>query len=133
MAGDLFDLSVATPEDAGATLARLLFRHIEVKRAFEEHVRRGAPLSIVAGNHDAALASEASRSALLDALGLARDAPVTVSPWFVRRGVLHIEHGHLYDPDNAPVHPLAPWSTETEPLGIALTRRFLAPSRALEF
>jgi predicted phosphodiesterase len=133
MAGDLFDLSVSKPDDAPATLARLLFRHTEVKRALEEHVRRGAPLSIVAGNHDAALASDASRSALLDALGLAPDAPVTVSPWFVRRGALHIEHGHLYDPDNAPVHPLAPWSTETEPLGIALTRRFLAPGRALEF
>src|SRR6185295_18274886 len=30
-------------------------------------------------------------------------------------------------------HPLAVFSPDTEPLGVALTRRFLAPSRALAF
>jgi hypothetical protein len=44
-----------------------------------------------------------------------------------------VEHGHFYDPDNAPAHPLAEWTPETEPLGIALTRRFVRPSGAYHF
>src|SRR5690606_16338269 len=71
--------------------------------------------------------------ALLDALEVDRRARLEVSPWFVRRGSVHVEHGHLYDPDNAPSHPLAPWSIATEPLGIALTRRFLAPNGVFAF
>src|SRR5690606_21193980 len=56
-----------------------------------------------------------------------------VSPWFVRRGGVHIEHGHLWDRDNAPLHPLDDWSAATEPLGVALMRRFVARRGALEF
>jgi hypothetical protein len=71
------------------------------------------------------------RRSLLSALELSSEAPLFVCPWFVRRGGVHIEHGHVYDPDNAPLHPLAPWSPLTEPLGVALTRRFLVPCGAL--
>ena len=46
---------------------------------------------------------------------------------------MHVEHGHAYDPDNAPTHPLVVPSVATEPLGVALTRRFLAPNRAFDF
>jgi hypothetical protein len=73
------------------------------------------------------------RDALLDRLDLTADAPLTLNPWFVRRGPLHIEHGHLWDPDNAPAHPLSGWSFATEPLGIALTRRFVARRGVWQF
>jgi hypothetical protein len=46
---------------------------------------------------------------------------------------VHLEHGHLYDPDNAPTHPLSLWSNATEPLGVALTRRFVARCDASAF
>src|SRR6185369_877190 len=53
--------------------------------------------------------------------------------WFLRHGTVHVEHGHAYDPDNAPTHPLIAPTTGTEPLGVALTRRFLAPNNAFDF
>jgi hypothetical protein len=46
---------------------------------------------------------------------------------------VHIEHGHVYDPDNAPSHPLVYTGPDSEPLGVALTRRFLAPNDAFGF
>jgi hypothetical protein len=73
------------------------------------------------------------RAALAAALELTDAAPLRTAAWCVRRGSVHIEHGHLYDPDNAPAHPLSLWSPETEPLGIALTRRFVAPNGVSDF
>jgi hypothetical protein len=73
------------------------------------------------------------REALLQKLELGSGARLELAPWFVRRGRIHVEHGHFYDPDNAPAHPLAQWSPETEPLGIAITRRFVRPSGAHHF
>ncbi len=73
------------------------------------------------------------REALLQKLELLPNAALEIAPWFVRRAQVHIEHGHFYDPDNAPAHPLAEWSPETEPLGIAITRRFVRPSGAYHF
>ena len=60
------------------------------------------------------------------------DGPVTVEPWFLRRGDVHVEHGHLYDPDNAPAHPLSRPGYRSEPLGVALSRRFLGPYDAYD-
>ncbi len=132
--GDVFDLSVDPPaRDPAESVTTLLAPHAELRARLREHVARGDALVIVAGNHDAATARPAVRQALLASLELAGDAPLATSPWFLRRGNVHIEHGHAWDPDNAPTHPLAPWSYETEPLGIALTRRFLAPNGALAF
>jgi hypothetical protein len=73
------------------------------------------------------------RERLLPVLDVTAGARLEHCPWFVRRADIHIEHGHYYDPDNAPTHPLAPCSEATEPLGIQLTRRFLVPSGAWEF
>jgi UDP-2,3-diacylglucosamine pyrophosphatase LpxH len=134
LAGDVFDLSTEPrDQDVPATVAQMLRAHGDLARALREHLRAGAGVTLIAGNHDAAAATPEVRRVLLRALELVDEAKLDVSPWFVRRGRVHLEHGHLYDPDNAPAHPLAPWSWETEPLGIALTRRFLAPSGALMF
>jgi hypothetical protein len=71
--------------------------------------------------------------ALVDHLGAPTQGSLTVARWFIRRGEVHIEHGHLWDPDNAPAHPLAGWSPNSEPLGISLTRRFVARRGVWQF
>jgi UDP-2,3-diacylglucosamine pyrophosphatase LpxH len=111
----------------------LLQARPELCHALRRHLLAGTPVTLLAGNHDAATAAEAVRTGLLEFLELAPAAPLETAPWFIRRGTTHIEHGHFYDPDNAPAHPLAPWSPLTEPLGVALTRRFLAPYNVLDF
>jgi hypothetical protein len=90
-------------------------------------------VTLVAGNHDAAIVTEDVRPALLSGLELDDTAPLSIVPWLVRRGGIHVEHGHLFDPDNAPNHPLSLWTEATEPLGIALTRRFVGPAGAKAF
>jgi len=123
--GDTFDLSIEPasrpPEEC---VTRILRHHPEARAALAS-----ARVTFVAGNHDAAIAAPSVTAALRAELG----ADVPVAPWFVRRGSVHVEHGHLYDPDNAPTHPLARWTLATEPLGVALTRRFVAPTRSWEF
>lgn len=128
--GDTFDLSSDPPGIApGQGVTRILEAHPELRAALVRHVERGGRLTVVAGNHDAAVAAPEVTDALRRALGPALE----VAPWFVRRGGVHIEHGHLYDPDNAPTHPLAPWSEATEPLGVALTRRFVSRAGVWDF
>jgi UDP-2,3-diacylglucosamine pyrophosphatase LpxH len=134
LAGDVFNLSwekaERSPVDA---VLSLLAAFPELGATLREQLSAGTPLTLIAGNHDAGLLSPELRSALVQRLELNLDAPLTIAPWFVRRGQVHIEHGHFYDPDNAPAHPLAEWTPETEPLGIALTRRFVRPSGAYHF
>jgi hypothetical protein len=133
-AGDAFDLSYALRHDAQAVLlSALLDQAPELVDALRKHVSAGAPVTVLPGNHDAALCDDDIAALLRGKLGVSNDAPVTVSPWFIRRGDVHIEHGHVYDPDNAPVHPLAEWNETSEPLGIALTRRFVAATGASDF
>ena len=117
--------------DPARSLAALLAPHTELAAALRAHLQAGHPLTLLGGNHDAGVAT--TRAALLAWLELTDAAPLTLPVWFVRRSGVHIEHGHVFDPDNAPTHPLAGWSAHTEPLGIALTRRFLAPSGAMAF
>ncbi len=88
---------------------------------------------MIGGNHDAGVVTRGTRERLLELCGMNADARLSIEPWFIRRGDVHLEHGHVYDPDNAPAHPLAVWSPETEPLGISLTRRFLSPHDAFTF
>lgn len=133
LAGDSFDLSRDPPREPPlASLAQLLAAQPALRGALRAHLVAGHPVTLVGGNHDAALCTEGARDVVLQWLELT-DAPLTLEPWFIRRGDVHVEHGHLYDPDNAPTHPLAPWTHDTEPLGIALTRRFLVPSGAYAF
>jgi UDP-2,3-diacylglucosamine pyrophosphatase LpxH len=134
LAGDVFNLSWEAPGcSAVGAVMTLVDAFPDLRAAFREHLARGNPLTFVAGNHDAGLLGVPMQAALLQKLELSGDAPLEIAPWFVRRGVVHVEHGHFYDPDNAPAHPLAVWSPETEPLGIAITRRFVRPSGVYHF
>jgi predicted phosphodiesterase len=114
-AGDFFDLSA----DPGMTVRGALEAHPEVARALDEHVDRGGQLVWLAGNHDHGISTE-----------LQRRARVHTTPWFFRDGGLHVEHGHLYDPDNAPPHPLAsPRGT----LGVHFVEHFIAKTGAFAY
>jgi UDP-2,3-diacylglucosamine pyrophosphatase LpxH len=127
IAGDAFSLSSDPSErDPVESTTSLLASEPNLVRALREHVTGGGKLTMLAGNHDAALISPRARQALLALLELQPNAPFVIEPWFIRRGDVHVEHGHLWDPDNAPAHPLSGWSRRTEPLGIALTRTFVA-------
>ncbi len=134
IAGDALDLSLLKRRsDAAEQIAAHFRPHTALHRVLAARLARGSPVTFVLGNHDAALGDAPVRAALADTFRLAGPEPLSVVPWFVRRGDIHIEHGHAYDPDNADVHPLVTEAHDCEPLGIALTRRFLAPSGALWF
>jgi len=134
LVGDIFDLSQTPPDQTPAqTLARTLAGHPEWVLACKRHMAGGGTLCFVPGNHDAELALAETTRALFAALEPPDDRQLSVSPWFCRRGSVHIEHGHVYDPDCAPNHPLSPADARSEGLGTALVRRYLAPSDALEF
>jgi len=134
VAGDFFDLAFDAPsKDPAESIEEILSSHAPLCESLSERLARGVPLTLLAGNHDAGVASRDTRTRLLRLLGLPASAPLTTLPWFVRRAGVHIEHGHFYDPDNAPNHPLCLWSPRTEPLGVAMTRRFVAPNNAMMF
>jgi UDP-2,3-diacylglucosamine pyrophosphatase LpxH len=134
LAGDVFNLSWEAPgRSAARAVVSLLSAFPELLAALREQLSGGTPVTFLAGNHDAGLMAAEVRAALLAQLELSPSAALSVAPWFVRRGDVHVEHGHFYDPDNAPAHPLAEWSPETEPLGVAITRRFVRPSGAHHF
>jgi UDP-2,3-diacylglucosamine pyrophosphatase LpxH len=133
LAGDTLDLSADHPgAPRESALRAALDSQVEIVRALAEHVDRGGQLWVTAGNHDAAFASADASHTLARALRLDAEAHtrVRVSPWFVRDGGLHIEHGHLFDPDNAWPHPLA---SEARSLGVHFVERFIAPTGAHRF
>jgi UDP-2,3-diacylglucosamine pyrophosphatase LpxH len=132
--GDIFNLSLDAPaRDPVDSVLAMLAAEPELRTALRAHVSGGGTVTLLPGNHDAALATPALRAPLLALLELGESAPLAVERWFLRRNGVHVEHGHAYDPDNAPTHPLAVPALATEPLGVALTRRFLAPNRAFDF
>lgn len=134
LAGDIFNLSLDAPNrDPAESMASITAQYPGLVAAIKRHVGAGHALTFISGNHDAGVVSRGGRERLLALCELSGDAPLSIEPWFIRRGAVHVEHGHVYDPDNAPAHPLAVWSPETEPLGIALTRRFLSPHDAFTF
>jgi UDP-2,3-diacylglucosamine pyrophosphatase LpxH len=134
LAGDIFDLSLdAARVPASDSLAEVIAAHEQLRTALQSHLQAGRRVTLVPGNHDAALTNPSAIEALRRCLRVPDERQLTVSPWFVRRGDVHIEHGHLYDPDNAPNHPLGGHDPRTEPLGTALMRRFVAPNDALVF
>lgn len=133
LAGDIFNLSLDAPSrDPAESVQSIIAQYPELVRALAGHLRAGHAVTLIGGNHDAGVVSPGTRERLLSLCELS-DGRLSIEPWFIRRGGVHIEHGHVYDPDNAPAHPLAVWSPETEPLGIALTRRFLSPHDAFAF
>jgi predicted phosphodiesterase len=128
VAGDLFDLSAVLPQP---TIDEVLGRHPTLRATLGEHVTRGGELWLAAGNHDAELV-ERGGVALAEALALdaGARARVRTTPWFFRDGDLHVEHGHLYDPDNAPEHPLVRGQAS---LGVHFVREFIAPTGAYAY
>jgi UDP-2,3-diacylglucosamine pyrophosphatase LpxH len=129
--GDVFELSAFPASDPPARVFQhILSRHPRFGAALGAHLARGAAVTFVAGNHDAALTEISDTVSSTFRHG---DRNASVVPWFLRRGHVHIEHGHVFDPDNAPLHPLADFASETEPLGAALMRRFIARSGAKAF
>jgi hypothetical protein len=130
-AGDLFDLSADFPgAPKPRALASAFAQHEEVRASLREHVDRDGQLWFVSGNHDAAIGDGAD--GIADALGLVGEARtrIRVTPWFFREGGLHLEHGHLYDPDNATTHPLV---VNTRSLGVHFVEEFLAPTGAFHY
>lgn len=132
--GDIFNLSLDAPSrDPVESIVAMLDAETELRMALRAHLSGDGAVTLLPGNHDAALATPALRAPLLALLELDDRAKLAVERWFVRRSGVHVEHGHAYDPDNAPTHPLAVPTPATEPLGVALTRRFLSPNRAFDF
>ncbi len=132
-AGDLFDLSAETPampRDRG--IEEGLRRYPIVARALAEHVDRGGELFMVSGNHDAEVGADGMKADLSASLSLSSEAQTRVhtTPWFFRLGAVHIEHGHLYDPDNAPAHPLV---VSARSLGVHFVEQFIAPTGAFAY
>ena len=134
LGGDIFNLSCdALERDPVESVCAMLEPHAELLSALRAHLAAGSPVTLLAGNHDAGTMRAELRPRLLAMLELDLSAPFENLSWFIRRGPVHIEHGHVYDPDNAPSHPLFDPGHVCEPLGVSLTRRFLAPNRAFDF
>jgi predicted phosphodiesterase len=134
LAGDIFNLSLDRPSrDPAESVQSIVARYPSLVAALSKHLAAGHAVTLISGNHDAGVLTPGTRERLLALCGARDTARLSIEPWFVRRAGLHIEHGHVHDPDNAPAHPLAAWSPETEPLGISLTRRFLSPHDAFTF
>lgn len=129
IAGDLFDRSA---EASPPSIDELLERHSAVRRALSEHLEAGCEVVIVAGNHDAELGTRGASRELAETLSLSTSARgrLSIAPWFYREGDVHVEHGHLYDPDNAPAHPLV---RGADPLGVRFVKSFIAPTGAYAF
>ena len=132
--GDTFDLSIdPLSMDPARSVIGSLEKNPALSTALQRKLERGVPVVLFAGNHDAQLAQPHVREKILARWSLPESAPLTCGLWCARRAGIHFEHGHIYDPDNAPTHPLVAPSQNTEPLGVTLMRRVLAPSRALYF
>ncbi|MBK8254632.1 MAG: hypothetical protein IPK82_18460 [Polyangiaceae bacterium] len=130
VAGDLFDLPSEMPNLArDKALASVMEAQSHVRAAFAEHVDRGGQLWLVSGNHDAEVGAPDFRDALANAFGVTGEARARIrtTPWFFRDGDVHIEHGHLFDPDNAPAHPLV---IGVRSLGTHFVEELIAPTGA---
>jgi UDP-2,3-diacylglucosamine pyrophosphatase LpxH len=130
VAGDLFDLPSEMPNVArDKALASAMDAQAHVRAALAEHVDRGGELWLVSGNHDAEVGAPDFEQALVRALGVTGEARdrLRTTPWFFREGALHVEHGHLFDPDNAPAHPLV---LGARSLGTHFVEELIAPTGA---
>jgi hypothetical protein len=130
LCGDTFELDIGSAADGrAAALGETLRAQPAVREALGRHLERGGELWLLPGNHDPDLAEPGLRAALLSALEPASQAwpRLHAVPWFLRRGALHVEHGHGYDPDNAPAHPLILGAPS---LGAHFCAEFMRPTGA---
>jgi UDP-2,3-diacylglucosamine pyrophosphatase LpxH len=130
-AGDALDLA-AEPVPAHEAVAHALSTAPSLRRALAERASRGLRVTFLAGNHDAEIAHDSQVRAIHAALDLSAEHRVHVGaePWFARlaNGAVHVEHGHVFDPDGAPTHPLA--TVARDDVGIALMRQFIVKADA---
>ncbi|HEX7666279.1 MAG TPA: metallophosphoesterase, partial [Polyangiaceae bacterium] len=119
--GDVLDLS--------ADVDAKIDMHPKVAMALAAHLEGGGEIFWVAGNHDAPVAEPGFAAHVARALGVSADAAARfhVSPWFFRFGGIHLEHGHRFDSDNAPAHPLVP---DGPSLGVTFVEEFIVPTGA---
>jgi hypothetical protein len=132
-AGDLFDLPASSPRrPPRETVTALLGAHPEARAALGRHLDTGGEIWLLGGNHDAEVGTAGFAEHFTAALGAepASRARVRATPWFFREGGLHLEHGHLYDPDNAPAHPLVHGAPS---LGVHFVEEFIAPAGAHQY
>ncbi len=130
VAGDFFDLMTDAPHaERREAIDGVLTRHPRLRSAIGEHVDRGGQLLLLGGNHDADLGQGDVRPTLLELIGSSPEGRDRLQscPWFLREGGLHIEHGHFYDPDNAPAHPLI---VGEHSLGVHFSAEFIHPTQA---
>ena len=128
--GDLFDLPASMPRrPRRQALGEALGAHPAAGAALGRHLDTGGELWLLGGNHDAEVATDGFAEHLVSALGASPGAAARVktSPWFVREGALHLEHGHFYDPDNAPAHPLV---NGARSLGVHFVEELIAQAGA---
>jgi UDP-2,3-diacylglucosamine pyrophosphatase LpxH len=128
--GDFFDLVTAAPDQDGRDAIReVMAAHPTLREALGRHLDGGGSLLFCSGNHDAAVGHDAFREVLLESIGPEHTSRQRLSstPWFMRLGKTHIEHGHHYDPDNALSDPLA---LGERSLGIHFSSEFIHPTGA---
>lgn len=127
-AGDLFDLPADGPRrPAHDAVASVLGAHPAMRAALGRHLDGGGELWLLGGNHDAEVGALDFPEQIVAAIGCSPEARVRSSPWFLRDGAVHLEHGHVYDPDNAPAHPLVKGAPS---LGVHMVEQFIAPAGA---
>ncbi len=128
--GDLFDMPASSPRlPHRQAVTEALGAHPAARAALARHLDGGGELCLLGGNHDAEVGTPGFDAHLLAALGASPGAAARLrtSPWFFREGGLHLEHGHFYDPDNAPAHPLIHGASS---LGVHFVEEFIAPAGA---
>jgi UDP-2,3-diacylglucosamine pyrophosphatase LpxH len=127
--GDTLDLAAESTRNGAEAVHRCLDPFPALVARLRERAERGVRLQFLAGNHDAAIATAEATEALHLALGLSESARrhVTTSPWFtlLANGRIHVEHGHAFEPDGAPSHPLSP--SPRDDVGIIVMRDFVVP------
>jgi hypothetical protein len=129
LTGDVLDLSADAPHVDASICHEKLLAHPKLTKAMAEHLDHDGEIFWAAGNHDAAVGAPGFAQRLGSALGLSSDSQsrLHVSPWFFRIGDIHLEHGHRFDPDNAPAHPLVPTGPS---LGVHFVEEFIVRTGA---
>ncbi len=104
LAGDVVDFLAETPataftrdeREAARKLEQIFARTAPIWSALAAHVRAGARLTVLLGNHDVEMSLPAPRHALLDRLGAGR-VEMLYDDEALRIGGLLVEHGNRYD------------------------------------
>ncbi len=129
-AGDFFDLSAEVATSQSRSVSAGFSAHPHVAQALAEHVERDGEVVWLSGNHDCEIGEDAGVITRALRLSAAAASRVKTTPWFYRQGALHVEHGHLDDPDNAPPHPLA---SARGTLGVHFVEEFIAKTGAFAY